>query len=112
MLVIARKVGQTILIGDNIEITISAVRGDQVRLAIQAPREISVVRREVAEQVGAGNQAAIETADNALIEQISRALSSGLASTGDAPRKVSLGRSSASAKDSSSSPEPPDGEAA
>ena len=47
MLVIARKIGQTIRIGDNIEVTISAIRGDQVRLAIQAPREIPILRTEI-----------------------------------------------------------------
>jgi carbon storage regulator CsrA len=47
MLVIARKIGQTIRIGDNIEITVSAIRGDQVRLAIQAPREIPILRTEI-----------------------------------------------------------------
>jgi carbon storage regulator len=47
MLVIARKIGQTIRIGDDIEITVSAIRGDQVRLAIQAPREIPILRTEI-----------------------------------------------------------------
>ncbi len=47
MLVIARKIGQTIRIGDDIEVTISAIRGDQVRLAIQAPREVPILRTEI-----------------------------------------------------------------
>jgi carbon storage regulator CsrA len=47
MLVIARKIGQTIRIGDEIEVTVSAIRGDQVRLAIQAPREIPILRTEI-----------------------------------------------------------------
>ena len=47
MLVIARKIGQTIRIGDDIEVTVSAIRGDQVRLAIQAPREIPILRTEI-----------------------------------------------------------------
>ena len=47
MLVIARKIGQTIRIGEDIEVTISAIRGDQVRLAIQAPREIPILRTEI-----------------------------------------------------------------
>ena len=62
MLVIARKVGQTLLIGDDIEVTISAIRGDQVRLAINAPRSVSILRREVVEQVEEGNLAAIDAA--------------------------------------------------
>lgn len=59
MLVIARKTGQTLLIGDDIEVTVSAIRGDQVRLAINAPREISVLRKEVVDQVAEGNLAAM-----------------------------------------------------
>lgn len=50
MLVIARKVGQTVLIGDEIEVTISAIRGDQVRLAIKAPRSVTILREEVLRQ--------------------------------------------------------------
>lgn len=62
MLVVARKIGQTILIGDEIEITVTAVRGDQVRLAIRAPREVSILRKEVVDQVKASNAAAIDAA--------------------------------------------------
>jgi len=66
MLVIARKVGQTVLIGDQIEVTISAVRGDQVRLAIQAPRAVTILRKETVEQVEAGNAAAVDSAGGVL----------------------------------------------
>jgi carbon storage regulator len=62
MLVIARKVGQTLLLGDEIEVTVSAIRGDQVRLAIQAPRSVAVLRKETVEQVERGNAAAIDAA--------------------------------------------------
>ena len=47
MLVLSRKKDESIVIGDNIEITIVDVRGDKVRLGITAPREISVHRREI-----------------------------------------------------------------
>jgi carbon storage regulator len=62
MLVIARKVGQTVLLGDQIEVTVSAIRGDQVRLAIQAPRSISILRKETIEQVELDNAAAVDSA--------------------------------------------------
>ncbi len=62
MLVIARKVGQTVLVGDEIEITVSSIRGDQVRLAINAPRRISIFRKEAVEQVALGNAAAVGAA--------------------------------------------------
>ena len=47
MLVLSRRIDESIIIGDNIKITIVDVRGDKVRLGIVAPREISVHRQEV-----------------------------------------------------------------
>jgi len=47
MLVLSRQKDESIIIGDDIEITIVDVRGDKVRLGINAPREISVHRKEV-----------------------------------------------------------------
>jgi carbon storage regulator len=49
MLVLSRKAGQTIVIGDGIEIQIAAVQGNRVRIAINAPRELRVLRGEIAE---------------------------------------------------------------
>ena len=47
MLVLSRKTNQKILIGDNITVTVLKVRGNTVRLGIEAPRDISVVRGEL-----------------------------------------------------------------
>lgn len=47
MLVLSRKKDEKIVIGDNVSIMIVEIRGDKVRLGIEAPREISVHRREV-----------------------------------------------------------------
>ena len=47
MLVLSRQKDESIVIGDNVEITIVDVRGDKVRLGITAPKEIPVHRREV-----------------------------------------------------------------
>jgi carbon storage regulator len=47
MLVLTRKKHQSIMVGDNIEISVLDVIGDKVRIGIQAPREISVFRKEV-----------------------------------------------------------------
>lgn len=59
MLVLSRKRNESIIIADNIVITIVEVRGDKVRLGIDAPREISVHRSEVYEAIQrAGRQAA------------------------------------------------------
>ncbi|MBI2843677.1 MAG: carbon storage regulator CsrA [Armatimonadetes bacterium] len=55
MLVLARKVGQSIIIGDNIELTVIEVRGEQVRIGVQAPRSIPVHRKELLEHIKADN---------------------------------------------------------
>ena len=47
MLVLTRKLDQSIKIGDDIEITVVEVRGDQVRLGVAAPRDVTVHRREI-----------------------------------------------------------------
>src|ERR1041384_8293081 len=51
MLVLSRQRDESIIIGDNIVVTIVDVRGDKVRLGIEAPREVSVHRREVYEAI-------------------------------------------------------------
>jgi carbon storage regulator len=47
MLVLTRKTNQSIMIGDEIEVTVLAVAKDKIRIGITAPREISVFRKEV-----------------------------------------------------------------
>lgn len=56
MLVLSRKCGERIVIGPNIELTVVDVRGDRVRLGIQAPREVSVHRHEVYQRILEGEQ--------------------------------------------------------
>ncbi|MBI1336352.1 MAG: carbon storage regulator CsrA [Phycisphaera sp.] len=51
MLVLSRQRDETIMIGDEIEITVVDVRGDKVRLGIKAPREVKVHRKEVYEAI-------------------------------------------------------------
>lgn len=59
MLVLTRNIGQTIIIGDDITVTVVGVNRNQVRLAIQAPREISVHREEVYERIKKENELAV-----------------------------------------------------
>lgn len=47
MLVIKRKLNESIIIGDNIEIIVSEISGDKVKLAIDAPNEIKIIRKEL-----------------------------------------------------------------
>jgi carbon storage regulator len=54
MLVLTRKTNQSITIGADIEITVLSVSGDKVRIGIEAPRDISVFRREVLENAEPG----------------------------------------------------------
>jgi carbon storage regulator len=58
MLILTRRRGESIVIGGEIEVTLLQVQGDQVRLGITAPRNISVHRKEVLEQIRAENIAA------------------------------------------------------
>lgn len=47
MLVLSRQAGEALVIGDNITITVIGIRGDKVRIGIEAPRDVSVHRQEV-----------------------------------------------------------------
>ncbi|MBU3109067.1 carbon storage regulator CsrA [Clostridium gasigenes] len=55
MLVITRKKGESVLIGDNIEITISKIDDGTVKIAIDAPREIRILRKELYKEVESEN---------------------------------------------------------
>lgn len=57
MLVISRKTSESILIGDNIEIIISDISNDKVKLAINAPKEITILRKELVETIEQNEQA-------------------------------------------------------
>jgi len=49
MLVVSRKVGQSIIVADQIKITVIEIRGNQIRLGIEAPKEVPVQREELAQ---------------------------------------------------------------
>ena len=61
MLVLTRKVGETIWIGEDVEIVISEVNGEQVKVAINAPRSIEIVRGELRQDVSTSNAEAAQT---------------------------------------------------
>jgi carbon storage regulator len=60
MLVLSRQKDQTIIIGDDIEITVVAIRGDKVSLGINAPRSIAVHRKEVYDAIKRENRRAMK----------------------------------------------------
>jgi len=51
MLVLTRRAGESIIIGDNIEISVIEVQGDRAKIGITAPRNISVLRKELVDEV-------------------------------------------------------------
>ncbi len=61
MLVLTRKVNQSIVIGNEIEVVVLEVRGEQVRIGIRAPRDVAVHRKEIFEQIQEENVSAAET---------------------------------------------------
>lgn len=56
MLILTRRLGESILIGENITITVVSTKGNQVKLAIDAPRDVVVNREEVAERMRRAEQ--------------------------------------------------------
>ena len=66
MLVLTRRAGQSIVIGHDITVTVLDVRGDQVRLGINAPRSVDVHREEVFLELQRANRSAAELPSNAL----------------------------------------------
>lgn len=64
MLALTRRVGESIIIGNDIEITIVEVKGDQVRIGINAPKSVKILRKEIFEEIQAENKKAANVAIN------------------------------------------------
>jgi len=62
MLILSRKVDEKVIIGDDIKISIVEIRGDQVRIGIDAPKKVKVFRQEVYDAIKAENKAASKSA--------------------------------------------------
>ena len=53
MLILARRVGETLMIGDEVTVTVLGVKGNQVRIGVRAPKTVSVHREEIYERIRA-----------------------------------------------------------
>lgn len=51
MLILTRRVGETLIIGDNVKVTVLGVRGHQVRVGVDAPKDVSVHREEIYKRI-------------------------------------------------------------
>ena len=63
MLALARTVNESIIINDDIEVTVLEVKGDQIKLGIEAPRSVPVYRKEIYKQIQEANTEAANVAD-------------------------------------------------
>lgn len=63
MLALSRKQGESIVIGNNIEITVLESKGDQVKIGISAPKSVPVYRREIYAQIQEENREAVANLD-------------------------------------------------
>ena len=68
MLVLTRKSNQSIMIGDDIEVSVLSILGEKVRLGIQAPRRVPVFRKEVFLEIQAQSLEAAEEAQKAFVQ--------------------------------------------
>lgn len=70
MLALARKVNESIIINDNIEITVLEVKGDQIKIGIDAPKSVPVYRKELYVQIQEANAEAANTASPQALSEL------------------------------------------
>jgi len=78
MLVLTRKTGQSIMVGDGVEVQVLSVAGEKVRLGITAPRDVSIFRNEVYDRIeteASQGEEEVEAGTNAVVEDALERLS-------------------------------------
>jgi carbon storage regulator len=64
MLILTRRVGETLVIGDDVNVTVLGVRGNQVRLGVNAPKEVAVHREEIYQRIQKENDSDNSSSDD------------------------------------------------
>ena len=72
MLVLARKLNEAIVIGDDITVRVISIEKGVVKLGIDAPKDVSIIRNELLEDVKEANLAAAKDVDEGILDQLSK----------------------------------------
>jgi carbon storage regulator len=64
MLILTRRVGETLMVGDEITVTVLGVKGNQVRLGVNAPKDVAVHREEIYQRIRSENEAEEQPGDS------------------------------------------------
>ncbi len=70
MLALARKVGESIMLGNDIEVTLLEIKGDQVKIGISAPKSVPIYRKEIYLQIQEENKQAVQDVDMAAMQAV------------------------------------------
>ena len=70
MLALSRKKGESLVLSNNIEVTVLEIKGEQVKLGITAPKDVPIYRKEVYTQIQAANEASVDTGGMAALKDL------------------------------------------
>ena len=84
MLILTRRIGETLVIGDNVQITVLGVRGNQVRIGVDAPKDVGVHRKEIYDRIQGDDQGISEKPNKGMGPKTNPAVSTTAAKDGTA----------------------------